>query len=560
MIGTLQHYLDLNNPVAVGLSFFYLFYLVTLIIIHGKMSKDEKHKKIWNVLCFVPLLLSAIHIMTFVGGDAFRHIFKQYERIYITSAAIAFLPLLAKKKPLRIIGSIICVVICLAHSVLSFDTGKIADFSDKSKSEAYISLCDFIEKNYVLSEWKNADYEKLKADGLALIDEAEKTGDTDKYYDALYMLVSSFHDAHFSLTFYDTEPIYYMDRVAEFSDYGLSLLTLDNGDTIAVNAEEGLEIKDGDVVTKWNGVPVDEAVENVTIPLILGTTPEHDKLQKTFFLAGTGGDTVDVTYINSEGKEAVATLNKIEGNKQRAGESFGIFTSSSDVGYNYKMLSDNIGYIKIVEEVTNYPDDLFYAFTGDHTAAREMYREDLRTLKAKGMTKLVVDIRDNAGGYAEISTAFTSLFTKEDMYAFSLGVKNGKKMKSVNDRCVIADGEFSDIEVVVLTGMNCCSAGDGLALYLSKLPNVTLAGVTNPLGIFQGTGGMVFMPENAVVSFPVGLILDENGNPHIDADHTRQNRNPVDIKIPIDKEAALKIFSGVDYELEWAMDYLNKNE
>ena len=66
------------------------------------------------------------------------------------------------------------------------------------------------------------------------------------------------------------------------------------------------------------------------------------------------------------------------------------------------------------------------------------------------------------------------------------------------------------------------------------------------------------MPGNAIVAFPAGLILDENGNPNIDTDHTRQSRNPVDIKIPLDKEAAIKIFSGEDYELEWAMDYLNE--
>ena len=55
-------------------------------------------------------------------------------------------------------------------------------------------------------------------------------------------------------------------------------------------------------------------------------------------------------------------------------------------------------------------------------------------------------------------------------------------------------------------------------------------------------------------------VLDENGNPNIDIDHTRKSRNPVDIKISLDKESALKIFSGEDYELEWAMEYLNKME
>lgn len=58
------------------------------------------------------------------------------------------------------------------------------------------------------------------------------------------------------------------------------------------------------------------------------------------------------------------------------------------------------------------------------------------------------------------------------------------------------------------------------------------------------------MPGKAIVFFPTGLVLDENCNPNIDIDHTRKSRNPVDIKIPLDKESALKIFSGENYELE----------
>ena len=370
--------------------------------------------------------------------------------------------------------------------------------------------------------------------------------------------MDTFRDGHFSVYFYDSEPYYLIDKVAELSDYGLSLLTLDNGDTIAVNVDEGLEIKAGDVITKWNGVPVDEASEDVDLILNMGTTPEHDKIQKTFFLSATGGDAVDVTYINSDGKETVATLNRIEGNQQRAGESLGIFTHSDNDIYNYRMLNDNIGYLRVVEEVTDYPTDLISSFTGEHTQAREMFREDLRELRAQGMTKLVIDIRYNLGGYDEISMALVSLFTNEEMYAYSLGVKNGREIKNVHDKYVKPDGEFSDLEIVVLTSMNCGSAGDDLAKLLSELPNATVAGLTDPAGSAQETGGVVYMPGNAAVNFPVGLILDKNGNPNIDSDHTGKSRNPVDIKIPLDKESALKIFSGEDYELEWAMEYLNE--
>ena len=106
--------------------------------------------------------------------------------------------------------------------------------------------------------------------------------------------------------------------------------------------------------------------------------------------------------------------------------------------------------------------------------------------------------------------------------------------------------------------MRCGSAGDGMVLYLSRIKGITIAGLTNPAGINQETGGLIFMPEGAVIMYPVGLILDQNGNPNIDIDDTRISRTPLDIKIPLNKEAALKIFNGIDYELEWAIEYLKK--
>ena len=143
------------------------------------------------------------------------------------------------------------------------------------------------------------------------------------------------------------------------------------------------------------------------------------------------------------------------------------------------------------------------------------------------------------------------------MYAFSLGVYDDGKMTKVTDRYVYGDGEFSDVKIVVLTGMRCGSAGDGLSLYLSRLDNVVVAGISNPAGINQEIGGYVYLPKNAVITFPTGLILDEEGNPNIDIDETKVSRNPVDIKIPLTKESALKIFNGEDYEIEWAIEYLN---
>ena len=556
MFNTIIHLLYSGDILNLILNFFFLIYFIILIIIYNKCKKDNKKLKIWKMLCFLPFIISVIHCIIFVVGSAFLSILPFYISIYIPAILIALIPLLANKKVIYNTVKVIIIIVCIICTILSIDSSKIANYTNKSLSDAYISLCDYLEDNYVLSEWKKIDYKKLKKEGLELIKEAEETDNINKYYEALNNLVSSFYDGHAGLDFYGIDYNYNVEKIKEFNDYGLSLITLDDGATIAINVEDNIEIKEGDIITKWNDVPVNEAIEKVTLPLTEGIL-ENEKIQKTFYLAGIGGDTVKVTYINSNNEEKVAILNKIDKNLPRALISFGLLNHTRNEEYMYKMLSDDIGYLRVTSEETNVFSDYYAYLTGNHKYAREKFRKDLRKLREQGMKKLVIDIRNNSGGYEEVATALTSLFTKKKMYAFSLGIRNKNKIKSVEDRFVYGDGEFCDLEIIVLTSMRCGSAGDGLSLYLSRLDNVTVAGLTNPSGINQEVGGYVYMPENTVITFPTGLVLDENGNPNIDIDDTRISRNPIDIKIPLNKESAIKIFNSIDYELEWAIEYLN---
>jgi hypothetical protein len=55
-------------------------------------------------------------------------------------------------------------------------------------------------------------------------------------------------------------------------------------------------------------------------------------------------------------------------------------------------------------------------------------------------------------------------------------------------------------------------------------------------------------------------VLDGNGNPNIDTRKDCVSRNPVDVRIPLDYDAAMAIFRDKeDYELNWAVQYLKEN-
>lgn len=557
MFKVIMHLLISGNPLNFILNVLFLIYFIVLIILYNRFKNDNKKLKIWLIICFVPLIISIIHFIIFVSGSAFLKILPEYIYIYISSILIALSPLLFKKNIIYNVSKVLIILVCIFFSLESIDSNKVTNYTRKSLSNAYISLCDYFEKNYIMNDWKKIDYNELKKDGLVLIEEAEQTGNIDKYYEAIDNFVEAHHDGHMGLLFYNDSD-YYLNKISKFNDYGLSSIRLDDGSIIAIDVEDNLDIKTGDRIIKWDGVDINKVIENVKLPIGESLIENEERL-KEFFGSSIGGNSVEVTYIDSDNTEKTITLKKLDSKVPRAIRSFNTFNHSFDeIEYDYKMLNDEIGYLKIgVEEINTISDSIGY-FTGNHKKAREMYRKSLSELRKKGMKKLVIDIRNNMGGSDEVSMALASLFTKEKMYGYSLGYRSNNKNVSLVDHYVLSDGEFSDIEVLVLTNMRCGSAGDGMVLYLSRIDGITVAGLSNPGGIDQETGGTVFMPEGVAVSYPVGLVLDDNNNPNIDVDDTRESRNPVDIKIPLDKKAALRIFDGKDYELEWAIDYLNK--
>ena len=305
MLGTIAHLLYSVDILNVILTALFIIYALFLIAIHGKCN-DDKKVKIWNLSCLIPLFVSVIHMLMFTIGGAFPRLLLSYKIIYTPTILIALFPILSKKKLMYNIGKVIVVIACIFCSILSLNSGKVVNYSNQGLVDAYLSMCGHFEENYIMSEWKDIDYEALKKQYLPLVQEAEQTGDLNKYYDALNHFVCEFHDAHMGIEFYK-DNTYVINKIKQFNDYGLSLIALDDGTVIAVDVEEGLKIKEGDVVTKWDGKPIEEAIANVDL-LISDSLPENEKILRVFYLAGFGGETVSVSYINSDNQEATVSL------------------------------------------------------------------------------------------------------------------------------------------------------------------------------------------------------------------------------------------------------------
>ena len=443
------------------------------------------------------------------------------------------------------------------------------NFSRMSYTDSFHALVQEMDRTYVLKEWKEIDFARLEETYLPLVEEAEQEQNPAKFCDAVTMFCNELHDAHvFVMEQYDKEqhPSPYDQH-----EYGLAMVQLDNGDVVAVcttDEVQKLGIKDGTVITHWNGKPILQAAEDV-MDQGFPVKSNEDRIA-VMQLSAVGGDTVDVTFSDQSGKEKTVTLSDL-GEQHSLREAVTALTqvppieTQKDIepylpkNLETKMLDDKCGYLVLNREMT---DNVFLDYAsymkGDHPWAREMFREKLNDLKTQGMEYLVVDLRNNMGGFDEIGCALCDLLTDQEWYGQGPGIRKNGQYTCVSDHGIHGTGEFADMQVVALTNYVCISAGDGTALYLSKLPNVTLAGITDPCGCNQETGGVCVLSGGAVTfGFPTGLILDETGVPNVETKPDRISRNPVEVRIPLDHDAAMAIFRDEqDYELNWAIKYL----
>jgi carboxyl-terminal processing protease len=114
---------------------------------------------------------------------------------------------------------------------------------------------------------------------------------------------------------------------------------------------------------------------------------------------------------------------------------------SVDAAY---MLSDNLGYIKI----NRFAESTYKEF-----------KKGLDKLQDQGATKLVLDLRDNPGGFLNIAEQIADEFLEKNKLILFTKNKSGKIEKSYATR----KGDFEDGEIFVLINENSASASEIIA-------------------------------------------------------------------------------------------------
>lgn len=345
----------------------------------------------------------------------------------------------------------VIVIIIMTSLVVSVSTGIIV-YKNYYKIDKTSSNKDYLkELEYAYNNILNSYVEK--------VDEKELTNAAIKgMYNYLGDPYTSYLDKD------STDNL--MDRLkGEYKGIGVEITTNESGTVVMTVFEnspaEEAGIMVGDIITKVKGVDVNGK-----------TTSEVSNMIKS-----TNGNV------------------EIEVNRGEITKTLTLKVSTVRIKSVIKNKYDKTGYLRI-ETFSN--------------TTYKQFKENLETLEKDGIENLIVDVRNNGGGFLNSAVEIAELFVEKGKPIYGLQTKDKKEMYKDTTK------EKRDYKVMVLINGGSASASEVLAAALKESYGATLLGTKSyGKGTVQDTselesGGMIKY-TTAYWLTPKGVTINEKG-------------------------------------------------
>ena len=553
------HFLSIGSMTSFIIFAFSIFLVAT---------KKKINKKVWRVLCFVPLLISAIHfIVYFMPND---YIIKLFIFMYIFSLLVPLLLFTYNKEKIFKIASIIIII--LGFSSFFYTLYKTIRYENmhnlyySSYTDSFKKTISILKKEYVLSEHKKIDYDKLYEQYYPMIEQAEKNHDEQLYYKTMFEFSKNFKDGHFYFALYPKTLGFTIDNYAFMNDYenknyGFSSVLLSDDRIAAISVDENSEaynmgLRDGVIITKKDNKDIKQVLNEIITPIQAYPVLEDERLLNSFYLFATGNDEISVSFLDEKNKEQTINIHSTDTLPKTDDLLWKITYYDQELeNLDTKMLDDNTGYININSEMYSPFKGAVGFLLDDSSYLTKDVDKKIQDLTSQGMTDLVVDLRNNTGGYYTESKAVASLFTNDNDFI----IKEAKYHSNSYDISRLrGNGKYANLNLTVLVNSDTVSAGDCLAYLFSRMPNAKLIGFTNPNNSTQSVGGVIFLSGGAsYIKYPIYKTLSEDEKILIDTDESGIANLKVDQRIDLTQDNIKDIFytsENYDYLLNYAIE------
>ncbi len=376
--------------------------------------------------------------------------------------------------------------------------GALEDYSKLSYAEAWEKVFTRVSTRYPFTKLKKLDWKAIRAKVQPLVDNAT---DDSQFEEAIQAFVLSIPDTHVAMGALPQKA-----QVAILGELGIGDLVLTTDGQVVVKyvtpkgPAERAGMKAKAVITQVDGKPVLDALNAAPLIYSGASTPwfkQYETLK--WFLRGKVGTKVTLTFQN-EGEDAKTTeIRRRQATKYLFDVAPDSQSDPTELVVSAKVLPSQIGYIK----VRNFYQQRPLEFRLFRQAVQQMI-----DAKVKG---IIIDDRDNAGGFSDMGTAMAGLFFREKTLIASRQTQNEKgEFVSRGKEYIYPQDIFYTDPVAVLINANTVSEGDYFAYFMKRAPNGFIVGTTPSSGAEGGIQSYK-LPGDFDFQAPEVPAVDENG-------------------------------------------------
>ena len=428
---------------------------------------------------------------------------------------------------------------------------ELPDFSDLGYVDAFTALLDMMEKEYAFTEFKNIDWDAIRATYMPAMEAAEADNDSEAYQLVLADFAdNAIPDGHIGIgsQFLASRGL----SPTIIGGVGIAIVELSDGRFIAnyvgvdtPAAEAGIEV--GAEITTLNGDALGEALEGLAGLNPPYSSPTLRRLEQVRqVMRFSVGDEVEIAYLNpGDSDETTAELTAIEESASRLVSRASVYGTprNSNLPLEYEILDTGYGYVAI------------YSFTDDILVSILLWQRALALFNQAGVSGIIIDMRYNNGGSPDISEPMlgylfeeptytgTSAFYFEDLDAFATDDLYNQTITPAPNP---ADRYLGPIAVLISPA--CFSNCEFFSYALTLRDNVEIVGYY-PTGGLGGGIQQFAMPDGVGGQFTRARALGADNEIHIEDTGVAPT-----LVVPVTEET---VFSDGDPLLEAAVEWLD---
>lgn len=418
------------------------------------------------------------------------------------------------------------------------------DYSELGYSEAFAKLVADVRVGYAFNgiPGKEPAWDELLAQLGPQVAEAERANDPQAFYRALRAFTFGFNDGHVGLSAGRLGSEVFNEEAG--GGYGLALRETDDGRFFVTFVQAdgpaaAAGITRGAEVVSWNGQPTSVAVAAVQPFDGPYSSAFHRRYEQVIYLSRAPvGTEATVGWVNEGGTEQTARLTAISEYASLFANSPSSYRDATTLPIEAEILPSGAGYLRI----NSNSDDI--------NLSLRLIERALAAFEAERASGLIVDLRDNSGGFSLDIAGFLNdqtIFTgQRERFNTKTGVFEADGPRGeVRPK----QQQFRFEQVVVLVGLGCASACEEEAYALSQLPGAQVVGEYPSTGIYASV-----IPDE--YRLPEGMTLQVSKYRYITPQGTLflEGTGVVPtIKVPITRESVL---SPEDVVLQAAEDAL----